>query len=112
MNIQEKTMKHEWVISVQGQRAVDAGYKFQQDHWCRCIYDHGEKIAQLQVVLDSDLIYKGLASKWVDVILYKWEYADAVLSQLERLGFKGCLCAFYDEADIFGTRDNTIFFHL
>lgn len=103
INIQEKATVHEWVISIQGQRAVDAGYKFQGDHWCRCIYDdHGEKIAQLEVIL----------GRWVDVILYKWEYADAVLGQLERLGFRGCLCAFYDRADIFGTRDNTIFFHL
>ena len=111
MNIQEKTTEHEWIISIQGQRAVDAGYKFQQNYCYRGIYDHGERIAQLEVVLDSDLVYNGLVSKWVDVILYKWEYADRVLKQLERLGFKGCLCMFYDDLSPAGSND-AIFFHL
>lgn len=111
MSIQEQTTEHEWVISIQGQRAVDAGYKFQGESCYRGIYDHGERIAQLEVVLDSEEVYKGLQSKWVDVILYKWEYADIVIKQLERLGFKGCLCMFYDEASFAGS-SNAIFFHL
>ena len=111
MNLQEKTTEHEWIISIQGQRAVDARYKFQQNYCYRGIYDHGERIAQLEVVLDSDLVYNGLVSKWVDVILYKWEYADRVLKQLERLGFKGCLCMCYDEMSNSG-QDDAVFFHL
>ena len=111
MNIQKKTTENEWIISIQGQRAVDAGYKFQQNYCYRGIYDHGERIAQLEVVLDSDLVYNGLESKLVDVILYKWEYADRVLKQLERLGFKGCLCMFYDELSPAGSND-AVFFHL
>lgn len=111
MSIQEKTTGHEWIISIQGQRAVDAGYKFQQNYCYRGIYDHGKRIAQLEVVLDSDIVCKGLTSKWVDVILYKWEYADRVLKQLERLGFKGCLCMVYDELSEAGS-NGAIFFHL
>lgn len=111
MRIKEKTQEHEWVISIQGQRAVDAGYKFQKNYCYRGIYDHGERIAQLEVVLDSDMIYNGLVQKWVDVTLYKWEYADRVLKQLERLGFKGCLCMCYDELSAEGQND-AVFFHL
>ena len=104
-------VKHEYVLSLQGQRAVDAGYKFQQNYCYRGIYDHGERIAQLEVVLDSDKIHNGLVQKWVDVILYKWEYADRVLKQLERLGFKGCMCMFYDEFSTEG-QDSAVFFNL
>lgn len=104
-------VEHEYILSLQGQRAVDAGYKFQRGYCYRGIYDHGERIAQLEVVLDSDKVCKGLVSKWVDVILYKWEYADRVLKQLERLGFKGCLCMFYDELSPTGQNDS-VFFHL
>ena len=104
-------VKHEYVLSIQGQRAVDAGYKFQQNYCYRGIYDHGERIAQLEVVLDSDLIYNGLESKWVDVTLYDWKYADRVLKQLERLGFKGCLCMFYDELSTEG-QNSAVFFNL
>ena len=111
MNIQEKTTDHEWIISIQGQRAVDAGNKFVGGYCYRGIYDHGERIAQLEVVLDSDIVYNGLVQKWIDVTLYKWEYADRVLKQLERLGFKGCLCMCYDELNDAGQND-AVFFHL
>ena len=104
-------VKHEYVLSLQGQRAVDAGYKFQRGYCYRGIYDHGERIAQLEVVLDSDEVYNGLVQKWVDVILYKWEYADRVIKQLERLGFKGCLCMCYDELNDAGQND-AVFFYL
>ena len=104
-------VKHEYVISMQGQRAVDAGYKFQQNYCYRGIYDHGERIAQLEVVLDSELVYNGLISKWVDVTLYDWRYADRVLKQLKRLGFEGCLCMFYDESNDAG-QNEAIFFYL
>ena len=104
-------VKHEYIFSLQGQRAVDAGYKFQQNYCYRGIYDHGERIAQLEVVLDSDKVYNGLVQKWVDVTLYKLEYADRVLKQLERLGFEGCLCMFYDELSTEG-QDSAVFFNL
>ena len=111
MKIKEKPQEHEWVFSIQGQRAVYAGYKFQKNYCYRGIYDHGERIAQLEVVLDSDLVYNGLTSKWVDVTLYKSEYADRVLKQLERLGFQGCICMCYDELNDAGQND-AVFFHL
>ena len=111
MNIQEKTTDHEWIISIQGQRAVDAGYKFQKNYCYRGIYDHGERIAQLEVVLDSYIVKCGLVQKWVDVILYDCKYADRVLKQLERLGFKGCLCMCYDELNDAGQND-AVFFYL
>lgn len=104
-------VKHEYILSLQGQRAVDAGYKFQRNYCYRGIYDHGERIAQLEVVLDSDEVHEGLVQKWVDVTLYKWEYAGRVLKQLEKLGFKGCLCMFYDEISNLG-QDDAVFFHL
>ena len=104
-------VKHEYILSIQGQRAVDAGYKFQRGYCFRGIYDHGERIAQLEVVLDSDKVHGGLIQKWVDVTLYKWEYADRVIKQLERLGFKGCLCMFYDELSTEG-QDSAVFFNL
>ena len=104
-------VKHEYVLSLQGQRAVDAGYKFQQNYCYRGIYDHVERIAQLEVVLDSDIVHCGLVQKWVDVILYKWGYAERVIKQLERLGFKGCLCMFYDELSTEG-QDSAVFFNL
>ena len=104
-------VKHEYVLSIQGQRAVDAGYKFQQNYCYRGIYDHGERIAQLEVVLDSDEVHEGLIQKWVDVTLYKWEYADRVIKQLERLGFNGCLCMCYDELNDAGQND-AVFFYL
>ena len=111
MIIKEKTTDHEWVISIQGQRAVDAGYKFQQNYCYRGIYDHGKRIAQLEVVLDSDIVKYGLVQKWVDVTLYDWRYADRVLKQLKRLGFKGCLCMCYDELSDAGQND-AVFFYL
>ena len=111
MNIQERSTTHEWIISIQGQRAVDAGYRFQTNYCYRGIYDHGERIAQLEVVLDSDMAHNGLVQKWVDVTLYDWRYADRVLKQLKRLGFEGCLCMCYDELNDAGQND-AVFFHL
>ena len=111
MRIKQKTTEHEWVISIQGQRAVDAGYKFQQNYCYRGIYDHGERIAQLEVVLDSDIVYNGLVQKWVDVTLYDWRYADRVLKQLGRRGFKGCSCMCYRDLNDAGQND-AVFFHL
>ena len=103
-------VEHEYILSIQGQRAVDAGYKFQRGSCYRGIYDHGERIAQLEVVLDSDEVHNGLIQKWVDVTLYKWEYADRVIKQLERLGFKGCLCMCYDELNDAGQNDAVLFY--
>lgn len=103
--------EHEYILSLQGQQAVDAGYKFQGNFCYRGIYDHGERIAQLEVVLDSEEVYKGLQSKWVDVILYKWEYAERTIKQLKRIGFSGCLCMFYDELSAAGSND-AIFFNV
>ena len=111
MRIHEEATGHEWIIFIKGHHAVDAGYKFQQNYCYRGIYDHGERIAQLEVVLDSDMVHNGLVQKWVDVILYKWEYAERVIKQLERLGFKGCLCMFYDDMSNSG-QDDAVFFHL
>ena len=111
MRIKEKETEHEWVISIQGQRAVDAGYEFQKNYCYRGIYDHGERIAKLEVVLDSDMVHNGLVQKWVDVTLYDWRYADRVLKQLEKLGFKGCLCMCYDEMSPSGQND-AVFVHL
>lgn len=111
MRIKEKTQGQGWVISIQGQRAVDAGYKFQKNYCYRGLYDHGERIAQLEVVLDSEKVHNGLVQKWVDVTLYDWRHCDRVLRQLERLGFKGCLCMCYDELRDASQKD-AVFFNM
>ena len=111
MEIQEKAGEREWIISIQWQRPVDAGYKFQQNYCYRGIYDHGKRIAQLEVLLDSDRVHCGLVQKWVDVTLYDWRYAYRVLKQLKRLGFEGCLCMCYDELNDAGQND-AVFFRL
>lgn len=50
--------EHEYILSLQGQQAVNAGYRFQGEHCYRGIYDHGKRIAQLEVVLDSEEIHR------------------------------------------------------
>lgn len=92
-------------LSIQGQKAVDAGYKLQNGRCYRILQNHGKRIAQTEVVLDSDEYYKGIQSKWVDVTIYDLKYFEDVVKQLKRLGFDKCPCTFeleYDPCEICG----------
>lgn len=80
----------EIVICINGQQAVDAGYEFQGNYCYRGIYDHGKKIAQLEVVIDEHGEYNGRPNKWVDVTCTVGVSVKKVLKQLKRLGFDGC----------------------
>ena len=85
-------MTRQYCIAIQGQKAVNAGYAFQRGSCYRGIFDHGKKIAQLEVVLDEDTYYNGILSKWVDVIVFQQKDIEKTLGQLEKIGFKGCPC--------------------
>lgn len=82
-----------FTIAINGQSAVDAGYKFQGRNCYRDIITHGAKIAQLEVVIDDDGDYNGIPQKWVDVSWIKTG-ADVqrALRALAKIGFAGCPC--------------------
>lgn len=82
-----------FVVSVNGQKAVDAGYAFQRGACYRGIMNHGKKIAQLEVVVDEPGEYNGNPNKWVDVSYIKTgKNVETVLNILSKIGFKGCKC--------------------
>ena len=54
-------------IAINGQKAVDAAYKFIGGGCYRGIYNHGKRIGQMEVVIDEDGYYNGYPNKWVDV---------------------------------------------
>ena len=83
-------MNISYCISINGQRAVDLGYKFQNGSCYRGIYNHGKRLGQLEVVIDEPGEYNGYSEKWVDVSYIEHKNIDAVLKQLKRLGFSGC----------------------
>lgn len=89
----------EYVISIQGQQAVDAGYAFQRGHCYRVIRDwNGRFMGQLEVVLDDkDKIYNGIPSQWVDVSFIDRNDIERILSHLSKIGFKGCPCVIGQE---------------
>ena len=80
----------ELVIAINGQKAVDAGNAFCGKFCYRGIYDHGKRIAQLEVVIDDDGTYNGMPNKWVDVTVLDAADMWKVVKQLHRLGFAGC----------------------
>jgi hypothetical protein len=82
-----------FVISVNGQKAVDAGYKFQKGACYRQIINHGKALAQLEVVVDDEGMYNGNPNKWVDVAYIKTgKDVETVLNILSKIGFKNCPC--------------------
>ena len=89
-----------YTISINGQTAVNAGYAFQKDSCYRGIYNHGERIAQLEVVLDEPTIYNGLPVKWVDVSHIEGKNVSKVWEQLKRLGFSACWAILIEETEI------------
>lgn len=83
----------ELVITINGQKAVDAGNAFCGKFCYRGIYDHGKRVAQLEVVRDDDGTYNGKPNKLVDVTVLDAADMWKVVKQLHRLGFAGCFCA-------------------
>ena len=82
-----------FVISINGQKAVDMGYKFQKGSCYRQIMNHGKAIAQLEVVVDDGGYYNGNPNKWVDVAYIKTgRDVKTTLDILSKLGFSNCPC--------------------
>lgn len=83
-------MRHYFTISINGQKAVDLGYKFQNGS---CYATLPSKLGQLEVVIDEPGEYNSFSNKWVDVSYIKTGAAVAqALDELSSLGFKGCPC--------------------
>lgn len=80
------------VISINGQKAVDAAKAFCAGSCTRGIYSHGKRIAAVEVVVDQDGTYNGNPNKWVDVTVTVPGKEEAVINQLTRLGFASCPC--------------------
>lgn len=84
-------------ISINGQKAVNAAYKFIGRACYRGIYNHGKRIGQMEVVIDEDGCYNGYPNKWVDVTVPEQKQIETVINQLSRIGFKGCPCIIQEE---------------
>lgn len=84
-------------IAVNGQKAVDAARAFIGPVCYRGIYNHGKRLAQVEIVVDEPGTYKGLPNKWVDVTVLNQRDIEGVVSQLSRLGFSGCPCMIQGE---------------
>lgn len=84
-------------IAINGQKAVEAARAFIGTDCYRGIYNHGKRIAQLEIVIDEPGTYKGNTNKWVDVTILKQKHIESVIKQLSRLGFKGCPCVMQAE---------------
>lgn len=89
----------EYVIEIQGQQAVDAGYAFQDGRCYRVIRDwNGRFMGQLEVVLDDpDRLYNGIPSQWVAVSFIDGNDIERILSYLAKIGFKDCPCVISQE---------------
>ena len=99
------------VLSIYGQEAVDIGYKFQGSYCFRGIYNHGKRIAQLEVVIDEPGYYNGLQKKWVDVTVLE-NNLETTLKQLRRLGFSGSWVLCYTEDADGNKLSDTVFFEI
>ena len=79
-------------IAINGQKAVNSARSFIGNACCKGIYNHGKRIAQVEVVIDDDGSYNGSPNKWVDVTVLEQKQIGTVVNQLSRLGFSGCPC--------------------
>lgn len=91
-------MDKQFVISINGQNAVNAGYSFQRGRCYSAIKDGGKWLAQLEVVVDEPGNYNGHPKKWVDVSGIKsGRDVETVLNFLAVNGFSGCPCMITEE---------------
>lgn len=79
-------------IAINGQKAVNAARSFIGSACFRGIYNHGKRIAQVEVVIDDAGYYNGIPNKWVDVVIFEQKQIETVINQLSRIGFKNCPC--------------------
>ena len=79
-------------IAINGQKAVNVARSFIGDSCYKGIYNHGKRIAQVEVVIDDDGTYNGNPNKWVDVTVFEQKQIETVVKQLVRLGFNNCPC--------------------
>lgn len=79
-------------IAINGQKAVDAARAFIKNACYRGLYNHGKRIAQVEIVIDEPGTYKGNPNKWVDVTILNQKNIENVVNQLSRIGFNGCPC--------------------
>ena len=89
----DMTAKKSFSVSINGQKAVEAGYAFQSGFCYRQIRTHGRVIGQLEVVIDEEGEFNGIPNKWVTVAWIKTgEDVKRVLNALAKIGFSGCSC--------------------
>lgn len=103
----ESTAMNEfYTIMINGQKAVDAGYKFCNGYCYRRIQTHGKFLGQLEVVIDEPGQYNGLQNKWVSVaFIENGKDVEKTLKALSKIGFSGCPCVIsldqeYDDEDL------------
>jgi len=86
-------MERYYVIAINGQTAVDAGYTFCNGYCYRQLTVDGKFIAQIEVVVDEPGTYNGNPNKWVDAAYIKTgKDVEKALSALASIGFSGCPC--------------------
>ena len=87
-------------LSLDGKTNIELAKKFQNGFCYRGIYDHGKRIAQLEVVLNyGEKGYTIISEKagLIDVIGVELKNFDKVLHQLKRLGFSGFVGVSHDQ---------------
>ena len=87
-------------LSLDGKTNIKLAKKFQNGFCYRGIYDHGKRIAQLEVVIDyGEQGYTIINDKTglITVIGIELKDFDKVLKQLRRLGFSGFVGVSHDE---------------
>lgn len=87
--------QNEMFFAINGEKAVEIAYKFQGNACYRGIYNHGKRLAQLEVTVDEPGEYNGYPLKWVDVMTTS-ENANETLRQLAKIGFTGYALVSYE----------------
>lgn len=83
-------MNEYYVISINGQKAVDSAKKLTRGYCYTGLYNHSVKLGQVEITIDDDGFYKGIPNKWVDVSYISHKNINLALLELSRKGFKGC----------------------
>lgn len=83
-------MKEYYVIAINGQKAVDAARELTRGYCYTSLYNHGIKLAQVEVTIDDDGFYNGNPNQWVDVSFIAHKNIELTILELSRKGFKGC----------------------
>ena len=93
-------LKKFFTVLINGQKAVDAGYSFNNGGCCADITNSGKRLGQLEVVVDEEGDEEGVLNKWVSVAyIQKGEDVETVLNILKKQGFDGCPCVICKEIE-------------